>query len=149
MPLGPSGHLVLRKGGRIALQVKQFAPNSEVRMYVYSTPTLIGTFMTDATGSIDVSAAVPSALALGGHTLEVRGPGTDGKELSLAIGVTLVEDSSILGPESNTGTGQAKGTPTVADAEGTNGTSNLWWLVVLIFVLALGLVLIVRNRRRE
>ncbi len=149
MPLDPAGHLVLRKSGRIALQVKQFAPMSEVRMYVYSTPRLVGTFMTDATGSLDVSAAVPSALELGGHTLEVRGPGTDGKELSLAIGVTLIEDSSTSGPESNTGTGQAEGTPTVNDTEGTNGTSNLWWLVVLILVLALGLVLIVRNRRSD
>jgi hypothetical protein len=74
-----------------------FAPESEVQVWMYSTPQLLGTFNASATGSLVGSVAMPPGTALGSHTMVLAGQDSTGRPLFLTVGITI---------------GQAAGTPT-------------------------------------
>jgi hypothetical protein len=68
-----------------------FAPNSTVKVYIFSSPLELGEVSTDARGSFEAALAVPDSLASGLHTLQVVGYSPTGQILSGDIPVTLVD----------------------------------------------------------
>ncbi|HSK25170.1 MAG TPA: S-layer homology domain-containing protein [Egicoccus sp.] len=86
----PAGQLVLGRGRPASITVAGFAPRTPVRLWLFSTPTLLGAFETGADGTLSATTA-----DLGGdveacrHTLHAEGelPGGDTVQLSLGVWV--------------------------------------------------------------
>jgi hypothetical protein len=94
-PLSSRGELVLTTGNFASFSGTGFAPNSEIVVWLFSTPTKLGTVVTDASGSFSGSLEVPSDLEAGQHTVQLNGETSDGETRSLAVGVELVAEESI------------------------------------------------------
>jgi len=50
-----------------------FKPNASYTVTLHSTPTILGTFTTDSQGNLTVTAAIPSGVDNGLHTLDITG----------------------------------------------------------------------------
>lgn len=75
-----------------------FAPNSLVSIYLFSTPTLVGTITTDESGIFKGDITVPANLRIGEHTLQLNGltPALEIRSVSIPIVIsskTLVTKS--------------------------------------------------------
>jgi titin len=101
---GATGEVV--KGQQVKLHGTGYQPNSLVSVLVYSTPQVLTTVMTDASGSFDVTVTVPAGLPNGHHTLVAAGvdPSGQTRYMNLPITVTAGEaelaytGASIVGP---------------------------------------------------
>ena len=89
--LGVSGQaaLVLQPDNSIAVEGSGVAPNSDVPLYLFSSPRLLGTVHSDAAGRFKGLVSVPKDVELGQHTLQVNALGSDGGVRSLSLGVVL------------------------------------------------------------
>ena len=94
-PLGLSydgGALVLEQDRVAKVEGTGFLSNSEVRLYVFSTPRYIGSVTTDESGNFSGSVPIPKDLAVGRHTLQVNGYAKDIAVRSLSLGVVVKPD---------------------------------------------------------
>ena len=80
----------------MALNGSGYAPNSTVSLYVYSTPTLLGTVTTTSTGSFSTSVTLPAGLAPGAHHLVSAGLDPSGAARYLRSDVTVTTASNQL-----------------------------------------------------
>ncbi len=81
----------LPQGGNAGVSVEGFAPYSTVRVWLFSEPELIGEFVTDADGALEVGLAeVTEDLSPCDHTLQAEGRLGDGRDVAAAMGVWLV-----------------------------------------------------------
>ncbi|CAN2169509.1 Listeria/Bacterioides repeat [Candidatus Nanopelagicaceae bacterium] len=82
--------ITFSQGDKIVFSVKGFKPNSEVLVYIFSTPILLGKVMTDNQGRYSSSFPSPLELAVGDHTVQLVGFINDGglANLSLPVRVT-------------------------------------------------------------
>ena len=90
-PLDSNGHIVMFPGLFAKTFGSGFKPNSEVRMYLFSTPILLGTFFTDKNGEFAYSAVIPAGISTGLHMIQVNGVTTNNKVRSATIGVTVAK----------------------------------------------------------
>lgn len=86
----------LTAGQKVPLSGSGYAPNSTVSLFVYSTPTLLATVTTDATGSFSTYVTVPSDLAPGGHHLVAAGLDPSGAMRYLRSDVTVAVPANQL-----------------------------------------------------
>jgi hypothetical protein len=93
--LNSLGELVLTSGNFATFSGTGFAPNSQIVVWLFSTPTKLGEVVTDASGSFSGSLEVPSDLEAGQHTVQLNGQTSDGETRSLAVGVELVAEESV------------------------------------------------------
>jgi LPXTG-motif cell wall-anchored protein len=93
--LNTSGQLVLDTSGYVRVSGSGFKPNSVVSVFVFSTPTSLGTVNTDSKGSFDKDFAIPNGLESGNHTIQANGYTTDDKVRSLNLGVIVPKPSSL------------------------------------------------------
>jgi hypothetical protein len=93
----PSGALgTLTPGKELTLTGSGYAPNSTVSLYIYSTPTLLGTVVTDASGNFSKAVTVPANLAPGGHHLVSAGVDANGSPRYLRTDVTVAAAANQL-----------------------------------------------------
>jgi len=110
-----------------------FMPGTRAEIWLFSAPTLLGTATVDAEGSFTGEVLVDSfAVAVGQHTLQLRGVGEDGYIRAANLGVT-VEDA--VANES-------------IDPTSRSLELGTWVLVVLAIATAGVLISIVIWRRR-
>ena len=90
-PLGLTNDAALRleRDNTVSVKGSGFAPNVDVQVHIFSTPTLLGTIRTDATGAFNGTVKVPSSIEPGRHTLQVAALTADNKVRSLSLGVVL------------------------------------------------------------
>ncbi len=90
-PLGVSAQaaLVLQPDNSLSVEGSGVAPNSDVPVYLFSTPRLLGTVRSDSSGYFKGLVSVPKDVELGQHTLQVNAVGSDGAVRSLSLGVVL------------------------------------------------------------
>ncbi len=133
VPYGGSGIVVSdaspSAGGSVTVTGSGFAPNSDVDLFILSTPVLLGTFKADASGVVTAVVALPNGLT-GDHTLRLVGVAPSQDALSL-------EKAIKIGP-----TGAGALPTTGSDTWGTARTA----LIVLITGGALGTLAMVRRR---
>lgn len=94
------------KGQDVKLHGTGYLPNSLISVIVYSTPQVLTTVQTDASGSFDVTVTVPAGLASGNHTLVAAGVDPSGhtRYMNLPITVTAgtaelaYTGASVIGP---------------------------------------------------
>lgn len=116
-----------------------FAPNSEVTLLFYSTPTQVGTATTNANGAFSTSVVVPSSLSTGSHHLVALGVTASAAEANALIGVTVAAPISPSGL-SNIGSGNTKLAKTGSDLQHL--------LLVALLMFTLGLALQIKSSRK-
>jgi len=121
----PSG---LAQGSTVTLTGSGYAPNSTVNVYIYSTPTLLGTVVTDGSGSFSKAFTIPTTLAPGSHHLVAAGVDANGNPRYLVSSVTVAQGSGTLA---------------------WTGFETLPVLGVGVLVVALGAGLVVLGRRKR
>ena len=90
-PLGltPDGALILEQDRTAFTQGTGFQPNSQVYLYLLSTPRFLGTVATDANGNFSGSVPLPLDVSPGRHTLQANGLTPDSQVRSLSLGVQV------------------------------------------------------------
>ena len=71
--LDSQGRVILQDGQYAHASGTGFKPNTEVHLYVFSSPILLGIMMTDANGDFQGQFPVPAGLEVGTHTVQVDG----------------------------------------------------------------------------
>jgi hypothetical protein len=87
---GTSGIRVYRDR-TVAIQGEGFAPDTEVDVWINSTPFKLGTALTDSAGAFSETFDVPLGIELGEHTLTLSGTLSDGRPGQTSIGLVVVE----------------------------------------------------------
>jgi len=108
-----------------------FAPFSTVVVTIYSAPTVLGTFTTDANGNFQAPVTLSEQLSAGHHTVVAMGVAPNGSPRSMALAVTVASD---------TGAGLAVTGPAVAMMLMTG---------IALAATGTGLVVVGRPRRRR
>jgi outer membrane protein OmpA-like peptidoglycan-associated protein len=85
--------LTFTKGSEIKIAAEGFLPNSEVSVYIFSTPRLLGKVMTDSKGSYTSTLASPSDLEVGSHTIQLIGFLKDESLATLSLPALVVQSS--------------------------------------------------------
>lgn len=83
------GRLILQAGGFTRVSGEGFAPNSDVQVYLFSEPVLLGVARTDTKGAFTKLLPIPASTPPGGHTIQANGFTSDGKVRSLNLGVII------------------------------------------------------------
>lgn len=99
-----------------------FAPHSTATVVIYSTPTVLGSVLTDAAGDFAEPVTVPSTLAAGEHTLVAAGVAPDGTDRFLRMAVTIAASGDPAGDTSGDTSGETSGDP--AADPGTTSTAD-------------------------
>lgn len=84
------GNLMLIVDGYLLVEGDGFKPNSEVRLYLFSSPTSLGTVMTDSSGSFSGRVQLPAGVPAGLHTVQAVGMSSDGEIRVVSLGVRVM-----------------------------------------------------------
>lgn len=104
--LDTNGRIVLDRNELVAVAGEGFAPNSDAAVWLFSTPSLLGTLTLDTAGSFDATLPLPETIEPGPHTLQVNGVAPDGQIRSLSLGVVVLADATPVGlPDTGSDTG--------------------------------------------
>jgi hypothetical protein len=89
------GESVLRiyRGRTASIQGKGFAKETEIEVWINSTPIKIGTITTDSEGAFNKTLPLSQDIELGDHTLTLSGKLADGSMSKTSIGVIVVEEA--------------------------------------------------------
>ena len=96
------------RGRYVEVRGNGFASNSQVDVWIYSDPTLLGSATTDANGEFVKTFDIPATIELGNHTLTLNGFDTEGAALTASVGIVVIEDPSA---ESSTVAQDERGEP--------------------------------------
>ena len=121
------------RGGQASMTGNGFLPLSRVDIWLFSDPTLLGSFDIDENGEFTGTIVIDGRVVpVGDHTLQIQGVGVDGFVLAANLGV-VVSDAD------------AAGAATTEQAS----ASVLWWVLALIALLAIiGTIWWWRTRRQ-
>jgi hypothetical protein len=143
-PLLANGSVALTRGSTLRVDGTGMLPGSQVAVWLYSTPTKLGSADVKADGTYAEVLSVPSEIELGGHKVHFIGSTPDGSTMEFALGVTVVDDTVLI--MNKAGAMTAAQANSLADANvvsvGTLSSDDaaklmLWFLVILILVAGL------------
>jgi outer membrane protein OmpA-like peptidoglycan-associated protein len=86
--------LTIAQGDVIKFTVSGFKPNSEVAVYIFSEPILLGKVISDKDGNYAGSFPSPSGLEVGNHTVQLVGYLNDDSVATLSLPVLVVAAST-------------------------------------------------------
>jgi len=95
---GSDSEIRVFKGRTIQMSAEGFVPQSEVQVWVNSTPFLLGTITTDAVGSFDQTFDLPAEIEVGNHVLTLSGTARSGSAAKVSIGLIVSDISEITEP---------------------------------------------------
>jgi hypothetical protein len=143
------GAIIVVQGATVQISGIGFTPNSLVDVWIYSTPTHLGTATTDAAGAFTETFPIPANVPAGDHTIKVDGKTSTGKLSTVSVGVRVLPKSQ----EASVDT--VKPSPTATNSAGLSENSSLInsttgiLLGAVLLLLILGLFLIAARRRRS
>ena len=85
--------LTIVQGSAIKISAEGFLPNSDVSVYVFSTPVLLGTVKTDAQGKYTSSLISPNGLEIGSHTIQLIGFLKDSSAAKLSVPMVVLQST--------------------------------------------------------
>ncbi len=144
--LDANGHLVLNSDGAVRVTGEGFVPGSIVDVWVFSTPTFVGSVQVLADGTFAATLPLPAGLALGQHTLQLDGVGADGNARTVSTGIVLKAPPANLMEEAAEVLGSQLG---ALATTGSNGVTLLGGLAALVLASGLGLMLVRRRAADE
>lgn len=89
VPLAANGSLLLDQGGTVRAVGTGYESGAPVRVYMLSTPVLLGTLTADANGAFAGVLAIPASVTPGLHTLQINGYTPNGQVRSVSLGVEI------------------------------------------------------------
>ena len=92
-PLDDDGNIHLNAGDVIKIRVGGFKPDSKVEVWLFSTPTQLGSAIVGSDGSIEGEYKLPSGISAGAHRIVVTAKLPNGKPTTFTLGI-LVGDIS-------------------------------------------------------
>jgi len=85
--------LVMNENDDITTRLEGFAPFSDVYVWLFSPPVLLGQFVADQNGTLDAAIAqLPDDVGGCPHTLHVAGRLSDGRAIGASLGIWVVPD---------------------------------------------------------
>jgi len=97
LPLAPDGSLVLSQSGEFTMSGFGFDPSSSVTLFMFSTPTQLGTLPVPRNGALLGSVTIPASTSTGDHTIQAVGTGVDGMPMTVSLGVRVLTPTAALG----------------------------------------------------
>jgi hypothetical protein len=73
-----------------------FKPATVVRVWLLSTPRLLGEVTVDSQGKFNTSVLLNSEIPFGNHTLQINGVAKDNVVITLAMGISVIEKKKIV-----------------------------------------------------
>jgi hypothetical protein len=98
VPVAADGALLLVRDGEAVVSGDGFKPNSTVKLYMMSKPTLIGTTTANGKGTFRGSALIPTGKAVGDHVIQAVGISASGKQYNLSLAVRVVKKDTAVAP---------------------------------------------------
>lgn len=95
--LDNDGVLRLVEGDQIQIETVGFAPGSEVEVWLFSTPMLLGTIGVGANTNAVGSFPLPEGIESGRHRIALVGSNSKGEPTSLAVGVLVGSSTGGVG----------------------------------------------------
>lgn len=92
--LTADGSLVIKPGAKFQITGSGFAPNTEVFIWLFSTPKLLSNVEVTKEGTIKADVALKLGLPPGKHTLQVSGVHPDGTTRAVMLDVVIPDESS-------------------------------------------------------
>ena len=123
--LDADGYLRLQTSDQIVVEAEGFSPGDEVDVWMYSTPTRLGTIAVDANGITKGTFTLPAGVDKGDHRVVLDGQNRRGQDVILGIGIAV-------------------GTPTT-----TSLLSRLLIIVPVSIAILAALIIPTRLRRRR
>ena len=93
LPLDSDGNVRVSSGDVIKVSVGGFKPKSKVEVWLFSTPTQLGSAMVGADGTINGAYKLPSGIEAGSHRFVVTAKLPNGKPTTFTIGIMVGEIS--------------------------------------------------------
>lgn len=90
VPVANDGALILTRDGEALVSGTGMQPGSQVRLYLLSTPRLIGTTTVNANGGFRDTASIPVASKIGRHVVQAVGITPSGQTLNLSLAVRVL-----------------------------------------------------------
>ena len=87
--LDGEGNLVVMPGARIVIDGSGYEPGSEVEIWLFSDPTLLGPVRASAGGEVSGSFVVPPAVETGDHRVVLSGVEKGGSESIIGVGLRI------------------------------------------------------------
>jgi titin len=87
LPAGATSTVV--PGKTVTVSGSGYAPNTTITLAIYSTPQVLTTTVTDASGNFTATVTVPAGLEAGNHTLVASGVDTSGNVRYVNLAVTV------------------------------------------------------------
>lgn len=84
-----NSNIILKSGSETTVTGVGFKPGSTVEVWLFSTPTLLGTTIVSQDGTFSLQVTVPGDLLAGSHTLQAEGLNAAGVLRALSAGVTV------------------------------------------------------------
>jgi len=142
--LAESGSLIIHAGGVVVINGVGYKPGTEIDIWLYSTPTRLGTLVADENGAFDASFTIPNSIPAGEHTIKIDGISKSGKLTTVSVGVLVIE------PEVASN-GVDTGQPVDGDSTGISAqtVAVLGGIVVMLLLVGAGLLVSARRRRRS
>jgi len=100
-PLSPNRSLVLNEDQQVRVSGPGFKPNTEVHVYLFSTPRLIGTTTTDSNGNFIGIFPMLKDVAVGNHLIQVNGISPDNQVRSTTLPAIYEKAKSPITPTIN------------------------------------------------
>jgi hypothetical protein len=96
--LDEDGNLRLNQDDKIVVDAKGYSAGENVEVWMYSTPTRLGTVEASASGAISAAFDLPNSLESGDHRIVLDGQNGDGQAVILGLGIAVgaVNSSSLL-----------------------------------------------------
>ena len=96
--LNSDGNLVVNEGDSLVISATGFAPDSEVEVWVYSTPSQLGVITANADGKVSGTFALPEGLEVGDHRVVLSGENPNGEKATIGLGLSYgtVESGSSI-----------------------------------------------------
>jgi hypothetical protein len=92
-PLDSDGNIHLKGGDVIKISVGGFKPDSVVEVWLFSTPTKLGSVVVGADGTVTGAYRLPAGIKSGSHRVVVTARMANGKPTTFTLGI-LVGDIS-------------------------------------------------------
>jgi hypothetical protein len=89
-----AGKVTVQAGTAVRVLASGFKPSTSVEVWAFSTPTLLKTFTTDASGVLDGSVTIPATIGNGTHTIQVEGLTAAGPDKAISFAVTVAGSSA-------------------------------------------------------
>ena len=138
LPIEPSGKIIVERQQNVYVSGKGFTPETEVVVWLFSTPRRLGLVPVKSDGTFGGKVALDESIEVGDHTVQVNGLDQKGAVRSLNVDLEVRRPTNVMAPL------------VPADDQNGSGASNLWWYVVVaIVVVTGGFVVVARTRRRR